>query len=75
MSKNNLEKISVLSKYKAILIIILTLFLLLLCRIAYLQSIKAPFLKDMAYEQLISDKVISTKRGLILDSSRNTSCT
>ena len=56
-------------KYKGFLIVVLLLMLILVLRIAYLQFIKAPFLKEMSYKQLITNRVISTKRGSIYDSS------
>ena len=64
-SKKNNIKI----KYKIFFIVILILFGILILRIGYLQSIKAPFLKEMSYKQLITNRVISTKRGTIYDSS------
>lgn len=58
-------------KYIIFILLIFFLFVLLLGRIGYLQFIKAPFLKDMAYEQLVTSRIISTKRGTIYDSSGN----
>lgn len=56
-------------KYKGFLVVVLVLMVILVLRIAYLQFIKAPFLKEMSYKQLITNRVISTKRGSIYDSS------
>ena len=58
-------------KYIALIIFIFLLFALLIGRIGYLQFFKASFLKDMAYEQLVTSRIISTKRGTIYDSSGN----
>ena len=58
-------------KYKALLILIIFLFTTLVMRIGYLQFFKAPFLKEKAYEQLITSRIISTKRGTIYDSAGN----
>lgn len=77
LNKNNIKKINTKKtkkfgrKYKIYLIIILFLMSLLLGRIAYIQSFQAAFLKEKAYEQLITSRVISTKRGTIYDSSGN----
>lgn len=59
------------TKYKVFIIVILFLFGILLGRIAYLQFVKSSFLKEKAYEQLITSRIISTKRGTIYDSSGN----
>ena len=69
--KNQNSNLSLSKKYKVFIIIIFFLFLLLLIRIGYLQFVKAPFLKDKAYEQLVTSRIISTKRGTIYDSSGN----
>ena len=58
-------------KYRYFIIVVLILFLLLVIRIGYLQSIKSSYLKEMAYKQLITTRVISTKRGTIYDSLGN----
>lgn len=58
-------------KYIFFIILIFFLFFLLLGRIGYLQFFKASFLKDKAYEQLVTSRIISTKRGTIYDSSGN----
>lgn len=58
-------------KYKIFIIFVFILFGLLIIRIGYLQFIKSSFLKEKAYEQLITSRIISTKRGTIYDSSGN----
>lgn len=58
-------------KYKYFIIFVFVLFFILLIRIGYLQSIKSSYLKEMAYKQLITTRVISTKRGTIYDSLGN----
>lgn len=65
------KNLSLSKKYKVFIIIIFFLFLLLLIRIGYLQFVKAPFFKEKAYEQLVTSRIISTKRGTIYDSSGN----
>lgn len=59
------------TKYKIFIILIFFLFAILLIRIGYLQFFKASFLKEKAYEQLVTSRIISTKRGTIYDSSGN----
>jgi len=58
-------------KYRYFIIFVFVLFLFLLIRIGYLQSIKSSYLKEMAYKQLITTRIISTKRGTIYDSLGN----
>ena len=63
------EKNSTTKKYKIFFVLIIILFCLLVLRIGYLQFIKSSYLKEMSYKQLITNRVISTKRGTIYDSS------
>ena len=58
-------------KYRYFIIVVFILFFILLIRIGYLQFIKSSYLKEMAYKQLITTRVISTKRGTIYDSLGN----
>lgn len=53
------------------LIAIFLVLLLLLTRIGYIQFVQADFLKEKAYEQLITSRIISTKRGTIYDRTGN----
>ena len=53
------------------MITIFILFFILIIRMGYLQFIKSPFLKEKAYEQLVTSRIISTKRGTIYDASGN----
>lgn len=67
--KNNNSNNIVTTRYKVFFIIVIILFCLLILRIGYLQFIKSSYLKEMSYKQLITNRVISTKRGTIYDSS------
>lgn len=65
-----MKKINTISK--KIIIVTLVIFLLmflLVIRIAYLQFIKGSSLKEQMYNQLITSKTISPKRGTIFDST------
>ena len=68
-NKNKKKKDDISIRYKCFLMIVIILFCILIVRIAYLQSIKSSYLKEMAYQQLITNRIISTKRGTIYDSS------
>lgn len=68
-NKNKNKKDTITTRYKCFFIIIIVLFCLLILRIGYLQFIKSSYLKEMSYQQLITNRVISTKRGTIYDSS------
>ncbi len=68
-NKNNKKKDNISKRYRYFLMIILVLFCILIIRIGYLQFIKSSYLKEMAYQQLITNRIISTKRGTIYDSS------
>ena len=52
-----------------ILICFLLIFLLLICRIGWLQFVQGADLKESMYRQLTASKVISPKRGTIYDST------
>lgn len=69
--EKKLKKENPKKKYKIFIICTFILLLLLLIRLFYLQTIKSSFLKEMVYNQLITTRVISTKRGTIYDSSGN----
>lgn len=68
-NKNKSKKDNTTIKYKRFFIIVIVLFCLLILRIGYLQFIKSSYLKEMAYKQLVTNRIISTKRGTIYDSS------
>lgn len=66
MKKKNLN-----IRYKFMLITIFLIFIILLTRIWYIQFVQADFLKEKAYEQLVTSRIISTKRGTIYDRTGN----
>ena len=68
---NNVNNDNKNKKYRYFMICVFIFLFLLILRIAYLQSFKASYLKEMAYQQLITTRVISTKRGTIYDSLGN----
>lgn len=65
------KKVDLNKKYIIFITVILFLFVILLVRIGYLQFFKSSFLKEKAYEQLVTSRIISTRRGTIYDSSGN----
>ena len=65
------KKVDFNKKYIIFITVILFLFVILLVRIGYLQFFKSSFLKEKAYEQLVTSRIISTRRGTIYDSSGN----
>lgn len=56
-------------KLKAIFIIIIVCFLILIIRIGFLQFIQGNSLKELAYQQQTINQIISPKRGNIYDST------
>lgn len=64
-----MQKIGILEKKKVIfyLVVMQILFLLVLCRVFFIQNVKASEYQSMAYEQQTRDRLISPKRGEILD--------
>lgn len=65
---NSNAKVDV-KKLKITIIIIVIIFLLLIIRLFYLQFIKGPELKELAYKQQTINRIISPKRGTIYDST------
>lgn len=51
------------------LIVVLIIFLLLLIRIGFLQFVQGAELKEKMYRQLVTSRVLSPKRGVILDTN------
>lgn len=68
-SNLNIENVVSLSKLKIILIIVITLFVLLICRLFYLQIINGSYLSTLATKQQTTSETISSKRGNIYDST------
>ena len=58
-----------IKKLKAIFVVVILLFILLVGRIAYLQFIQGSYLKELAYKQQSINQIISPKRGSIYDST------
>ena len=56
-------------KVKIMLVIIITLFVLLITRIGFLQFVQGNYLKELAYRQQAINQIISPKRGNIYDST------
>lgn len=68
-----MDKIGIVSKKKILfyLIVFQTSFAFLIFRVFFIQSIKADEYQKMAYEQQTRDRLISPKRGEIVDRNNN----
>ena len=60
---------SIQRRFVALILIVVTLFFALLCRVFYLQIIKGKHLQVLAAEQWLRDLPLSSKRGEIVDCS------
>lgn len=58
-----------IKKLKTIFIVVITIFVLLICRIGFLQFVQGNYLKECAYQQQAINQIISPKRGSIYDST------
>ena len=56
-------------KLRLILLITIIIFVLLICRIGFLQFVQGSYLKEQAYKQQAINQIISPKRGNIYDST------
>lgn len=56
-------------KLRLILLVTIIIFVLLICRIGFLQFVQGSFLKEQAYKQQAINQIISPKRGNIYDST------
>ena len=56
-------------KLRVTLIVTILIFILLICRIGFLQFVQGSSLKEMAYNQQTINQIISPKRGNIYDST------
>ena len=56
-------------KLKAILVVSLIIFILLIVRIGFIQFVQGSYLKEQAYNQQTINQIISPKRGNIYDST------
>lgn len=65
-------KTTVPTKKKLVFVLIVfgILMFLLILRVSYIQLVDSTWLQDMAYEQQTRDRLISSKRGSILDRNR-----
>lgn len=63
------KKCSMSKKLRITMLIVFFLMFLLLLRIAFLQFVKGTDLKKQMYNQLITSRIISPKRGTIYDST------
>lgn len=59
-------------KFRIVLASLLIIFLLLIIRLIWLQFVQGSDLKEQAYNQQTTDKIISTSRGTIYDSTGKT---
>lgn len=57
------------TKLKALLIVTILIFVLLIGRIGFIQFVQGNFLKELAYQQQTINQIISPKRGNIYDST------
>ena len=72
MKENNkkTKTINISKRLRTVLIVFFIFLVLLIFRLFYLQIIKGPSLKkEMYYNQLITNRVVSPKRGTIYDST------
>ena len=56
-------------KLRLILLVTVIIFVLLICRIGFLQFVEGSYLKEQAYKQQTINQIISPKRGNIYDST------
>lgn len=56
-------------KLRLILLVTIIIFVLLICRIGFLQFVQGSYLKEQAYKQQAINQIISPKRGNIYDST------
>ena len=63
------KKSNITKKLRITMLIIFILMFLLLIRIAFLQFVQGADLKKQMYNQLITSRTISPKRGTIYDST------
>ena len=56
-------------KLRLILLVTIIIFVLLICRIGFLQFVQGNYLKEQAYKQQAINQIISPKRGNIYDST------
>lgn len=71
MKSNNKEKkiMTMPQRLKRVMLIFFFILFLLICRLGWLQIVQGAELKEAMYDQLITSRVISPKRGTIYDST------
>ena len=70
-NKSKVKKVATMSKRLRIaMLVIFGLFFLLLIRLFWLQFVQGAELKEAMYDQLITSRLISPKRGTIYDTTR-----
>lgn len=70
-NKSKVKKIATMHKRLTIaMLVIFVLFFLLLVRLFWLQFVQGADLKEAMYDQLITSRLISPKRGTIYDTTR-----
>ena len=57
------------TKLRNVFIVFLLVFIILLCRIGYLQFVEGAYLTELAYQQQTINQILSPKRGNIYDST------
>ncbi len=69
--KNGIEARNFINstKLKTLLIITIIIFVLLICRIGFIQFVQGNHLKELAYQQQTINQIISPKRGNIYDAN------
>lgn len=64
-----------IKKLKNIFLVVILIFILLICRIGFIQFVQGDYLKELAYTQQSINQIISPKRGSIYDSTGQTLAT
>ncbi len=65
----NSQNFIYIKKLKLIFIVVILIFILLICRIGFIQFFQGGHLKELAYNQQSINQIISPKRGSIYDST------
>ena len=67
--KSSIDKPIPVKRLRAVMVVIIFLFILLIIRLFYLQFVEGSTLKEKAYRQQTINKIIAPKRGTIYDST------
>lgn len=68
-NKSKVKKYSISTRLRNGMIVIFLIMILLIVRLGWLQFVKASWLKEQMYSQLITSRIISPKRGTIYDAN------